>query len=451
MKIIVGDIYSTIMNLRSYPRAMAAVREVCRARPSGYQFMPKYKAGYWDGYISLMESLSSFPTGLLKLVTDELESVGQKVELVVSSDERFHAYDPVTKDFLRGIILRDYQIEAVSTLLNARRGIAKMATNSGKTEVMAAIIKALGYCKTIVLLHRKELLYQTARRFEDRLGIGIGKIGDSTWDPKLITIAMIQTLSNRLGDLDVGGNVLVMIDECHHVSSNTMLDTLIGIPGCYRFGFSGTPLKYDVLSDLKLVAHTGSIVYDLDNRYMIQHEYSAMPVIKVCVIESSDKKLWKLEYPQAYTDLIVHNDVRNGNVKKFAENNTGTVLILVERIEHGELLNNCMQGSVFVSGRDSTERRQEVLNHMNGGGVYIATSIFDEGIDVPAIDCLILAGAGKNHVKTLQRIGRGLRKKENGNGLVVYDFIDDNNKFLLEQSSRRMKLYASEGFKTKLL
>jgi len=451
MKIIVGDIYSTIMNLRSYPRAMAAVREVCRARPSGYQFMPKYRAGYWDGYISLMESLSSFPTGLLKLVTEELESIGQKVELVVSSDERFHAHDPVAKDFLRGITLRDYQIEAISTLLNARRGIAKMATNSGKTEIMAAIIKALGFCKTIVLLHRKELLYQTAKRFEDRLGISVGKIGDSIWDPKLVTVAMIQTLSSRLGDLDVDGNVLVMVDECHHVSSNTMLDTLIGIPGCYRFGFSGTPVKYDVLSDLKLVAHTGSIVFDLDNKYMMRHEYSAIPIINVCVVENSDEKLWKLEYQQAYTDLIVHNDIRNENVKKFAIADGGTVLVLVERIEHGKLLHESIQGSTFVSGSDSTEYRQEVLNRMNVGGIYIATSIFDEGIDVPAIDCLILAGAGKSHVKILQRIGRGLRKKENGNGLVVYDFIDDNNKFLLEQSSRRMKLYAIEGFKTKLL
>jgi len=450
MEIVVGDIYSSILQPRSNPRALAIIREVCRARPNGYRFMPKYKSGYWDGYISLMKDMSTFPTGLLDLVVGKLDEYGVQASLWYK-DGRLGDFTTVCENDLSGIILREYQINAANALLGFRRGVAKMATNSGKTEVMAAIIKALHVPKTVVLLHRKELLHQTAKRFEDRLDIRIGKIGDGIWDPQTITVAMIQTLSNKLNVLDVNGNVLVMIDECHHVSSDTMMDVLSSIPGCYRFGFSGTPLKYDVLSDMKLIAYTGEVVFDLGNKWMIEHEYSAEPTINVSVISDGDDDLWDMNYSDAYDNLIVRNDVRNARIRQFAENDNGTVLILVERIEHGKLLQESIRGSAFVSGGDSTEFRKEVIDSMGKGGIFIATPIFDEGIDIPAISTLILAGSGKNHVKILQRIGRGLRKKENGNRLTVYDFIDDNNKFLFKQSSARVKLYASEGFKTTLL
>jgi superfamily II DNA or RNA helicase len=107
-------------------------------------------------------------------------------------------------------------------------------------------------------------------------------------------------------------------------------------------------------------------------------------------------------------------------------------------------------GSIFVSGSDATEDRNLVIDCMRDGepGTYIATPIFDEGIDVPAVDTIILAAAGKSHVKLLQRIGRGLRKKEGDNILIVHDFLDDTNSYLLEHSQERVDTYARQKFET---
>lgn len=445
MEILVGDVFSIIKDARANLPAIGIVRDVCRARPNGFQFMPKFKKGMWDGYISLMHSFSSFPTGLLPLVTSALQDKGYTNISIVK--EPVQSYQPVQPNDLHGITLRDYQVHAANAMLQAGRGIAKMATNSGKTEVMAAIIKALSV-PTVVIVHRKELMYQTAERFKKRLGVEFGLVGDGVYDPRVLTVAMIQTLSNH--DLeDFAGTHLVMVDECHHGSSDTMTDILIKIPGHYRFGFSGTPLKHDVLSDMKLIGHTGIVVADVSNDYLIRNGYSAKPVIKIHTLEGDNPDM---SYQEAYDALIVKNKQRNKKIKEFAKDHRGTVLILVNRIDHGKTLQKMIKGSKFVCGSDSTEYRQSVLEDMaKKDGVYIASPIFDEGIDVPALDVVIVAGGGLSQIKLLQRIGRGLRKKDGDNVLTVYDFIDDTNSYLLQHSSARIDTYVRESFETELV
>lgn len=450
MELLVGDIDTQILNPRSCTRGLSIVREVCRARPNGYQFMPKYRQHVWDGYITLMPSLTTFPSGLLSRVQAALAEAHIEVNVRYET-EVFPVPGAVFPEDLQGITLRGYQVDAANDLLKAGRGIAHMATNSGKTEVMAAMLKALGIPRSLILLHRKELMYQTAARFNARLGVEIGMIGDGIWREQLITVAMIQTLSARFHEYEPAGNKVLMVDECHHASAARMLGVLRLIPGKYRFGFSGTPLKDDVLSDMRLMAYTGDVISKVSNQFMIDNEYSAKPYIRISVVEEFDKNIWKLSYSDAYDTMIVKNDVHNKRIRNYAQESAGTVLILVEHLEHGRILNGLIANSIFVNGSDTTEYRQGVLERMRSGkGIYIATSIFDEGVDVPNISTLILAGGGKNYARILQRIGRGLRRKED-NRLIVYDFIDDTNKYLLDQSSKRIKTYVNEGFETDLV
>jgi superfamily II DNA or RNA helicase len=329
-----------------------------------------------------------------------------------------------------------------------------MATNSGKTEVAAAAIKAIGG-KAVVLVHRKELMYQTAQRFIDRGLKAVGMVGDGIFDPQTITVAMIQTLDNRLAWVaeTFKDNKVLIIDEAHHLSSKTAEEVFMAIPGSYRFGMSGTPLVYDVLSDMKLVAATGDIIYELTNATMINDGYSARPIINIKVvdgIEGDDN--WKMEYQEAYKALIVCNEKRNVFIADYAKQQAGVVLIMVNQLDHGEALKGMIPNSIFVHGSDTTEVRQWTLETMKvTSGVYIASPIFDEGVDVPSIDCVIFAGGGISHVRLLQRIGRGLRKKAGDNILHVLDFIDDTNKHLLGHSDVRISTYISEGFETNII
>jgi superfamily II DNA or RNA helicase len=80
----------------------------------------------------------------------------------------------------------------------------------------------------------------------------------------------------------------------------------------------------------------------------------------------------------------------------------------------------------------------------------IATPVFKEGINIPEIKTLILAGGGKSHIAIIQKIGRGLRKAEGKDRLIVYDFLDDCSKVTLKHSEQRYKLYRAEGFEVTL-
>src|SRR3990167_10063155 len=96
MKIVLGDVYSEVQT-NDY-RVAGIIRSVCSARPSGYMFMPKYKEGHWDGYISLSNGLK-FPTGLLKRVYNAIKRRGYKIQVVRTGTLPHYE---VTEDMLDG-------------------------------------------------------------------------------------------------------------------------------------------------------------------------------------------------------------------------------------------------------------------------------------------------------------------------------------------------------------
>ncbi len=99
----------------------------------------------------------------------------------------------------------------------------------------------------------------------------------------------------------------------------------------------------------------------------------------------------------------------------------------------------------YISGEDSTARRKRVIEAFKTGkvDVVIANRILDEGSNVPAIACLILAGGGRAGYRQVQRIGRGQRVSEGKASLFVLDFRDEGT-YLAKHSAERIKAYESE-------
>ena len=103
----------------------------------------------------------------------------------------------------------------------------------------------------------------------------------------------------------------------------------------------------------------------------------------------------------------------------------------------------------FLSGRDETIRRLRIMREFRAGRIdlIIVTNIWSEGVNVPEIGALILAGGGKARHKVIQRIGRGLRVVEGKNYLAVFDFLDSHSKkYLLGHSRQRLNAVEDAGF-----
>lgn len=457
---VVGPLYTTVRfadtPYDTIAQYLGVVRQATSARPSGYQHMPSYRNKTWDGFIRFYKN-NRFPSGLLARVTDAIKAVGH-IEIEVVNDRPVDQWEPmdvrmIKPDMFQGITLREYQIQAATSMMAYGRGVAKMATNSGKTEVMAAMCKAYP-CKILVFTTKRELMYQTSERLEKRLGEPVGYIGDSNSKPGRIIVAMIQTLSKWDDDKlrKTFNNVgCVMFDECHHIPSTTSQKVMMNIPAWNRFGFSGTPLHYDNLEDMMLIGATGPVLVEVTNADLIEAGVSAMPYVDMYVITS--EKGYDDKWASSYSKYIVNNDKRNkiiANVVNSSESKAA--LILVDRLEHGRMLKEMIPGSIFAHGSMDTASRRAILDLLRKGegAKVIATPIFDEGVDVPSVDLLVLAAGGETHIRLMQRIGRGMRRKDS-NTLKVVDFVDDTNKYLLSHSQHRAELYEAEGFAVRLI
>jgi len=438
------DVYDAITEVSDISiKEKNKLRGLLSAKPDGYIFMPAYKRGVWDGNISLFED-NVFPSGLVHIVAEEFENVQivNHCAPLAFQSQRIAGYE-----------LRDYQQEAVNAILAKHRGILKMATNAGKTLIMASVIKATG-CKAVVVVPNRALLLQTSKDLEEMLDTEVGIIGAGKQIAKNVTVSTIMSLRKLSKTRNLADNVALFIDECHHTGgSATLLDQVFQIPAPIRVAMSGTPLTLSKLKDLKLFAATGPILHETSNKELIAANYSLKPLIKFHTVSSPD--LWKVAYQTAYAECIVDNAERNGLIVSSARAEVcrGPVLIICNRINHAKYL-HAELASYYATGELTPSAIQEVLADFANDpkGILICTPIFGEGVNLPEIASVILAAAGKSHIQLLQRIGRGLRLSDQSDGkLHVYDFLDFTNKYLMAHSEQRHKVYEQEEFDIELL
>lgn len=146
---------------------------------------------------------------------------------------------------------------------------------------------------------------------------------------------------------------------------------------------------------------------------------------------------------------IMQNKARNAAVVSLAtKHQFDQTLILVNQVEHGEELAKQIPGSQLAHSKLGRKKRAEVMQAVRSGECHclIATSLADEGLDLPCLNVLILVSGGRSKIKAEQRTGRVLRSfagKEQG---IVYDFIDSQHPVMASQSRKRVSLYKSLGY-----
>jgi superfamily II DNA or RNA helicase len=101
-----------------------------------------------------------------------------------------------------------------------------------------------------------------------------------------------------------------------------------------------------------------------------------------------------------------------------------------------------------LHGEDPIELRREYIDLMRTQQtkILIASRIFNAGIDVPLVRCIVRMGGDQSEISSLQIPGRGMRRKEEFNWLYLIDFNDRTSKYFHDHSRRRLRVYADEGY-----
>ncbi len=432
--------YNTYSKVYAYDNIMSQLDSFLSIRNEGSQFSQAYKSGKWDGYTHFLTKKGHvFPTGLLPMVEKKFNNI----KIV---DKRIQP-KPIELN-TKPIPLYPYQEKAFNNFLslNKERGIFGLAVNWGKSYLISKLIQHYSV-KTIIIVHRATLvkqLYETIAKFIDKNQVGIGLSGRIEYKPILITT--IQTLKNQ--DPDSYKNYdMMLVDEAHRVSAKNYYKTCMKIDAYYRFGFTGTAEKRSELDNMKVKAVFGDILLTATIQDTIELNKSAIPTVYFATYPTDFKPM---HWQDAYLVHIVQNEDRNELIRRIVEKENAYTLVMVNFIEHGEILSTLLDAP-FIYGDDDTDKIMQTLREFNEGKIktLITSTIADEGLNIARADVVVFAGAGKSPVRLIQRIGRALRKYKGKKHVKIIDFVDNNDTTLLSHTIQRRKVYEAENIEIK--
>lgn len=482
----VNNIYSEIVDL-SDDRVHLILDTALSYYVEGYEFSKAFQKGYWsnkskkwerwDGKKHLLDKKNRFNTGLITRVKGILDDNSVKYEIL---DERKEV--PFKRKIkTKNIESREYQDRIHDACILNKGGVVKSATGSGKSVIITRLVAETNL-KTMIMVIGTDLLYQFKETLESMLGTEVGIIGDGKAVIKKINVCSVWTAASALGKeyktfddeekvkkerFDTKNKAkitkaiksaeMIIYDECQFIATQTIQSiNNASTSAYYKYGFSGTPFRDDN-SDILLEAVCGPKIIDVTATELIRDGWLVQPTIHLISVPPYDGKLPD-KYPSIYKTFIVENEVRNDKIIKCAKKliaKKRKVLILVKNIRHGEILLSKMDEDVvvyFVKGDVSSDERNRIREEFVNGKIdlIIASVVYDQGINLPNLDALILAGSGKSSTRALQRIGRVIRPCEGKKDAIVIDFIDDA-KYLMNHTARRVDIYRTEpGFKIKL-
>jgi superfamily II DNA or RNA helicase len=461
----------------------AKVRDQIKTMAPGAKYMHNHKLYLrtggkhgWDGKTSILSKphpgnkSAFFPTGLLPYVYEQLMSKMPK-EIISFTDLRAK---PTGQIGSFTVPLYDYQRVAYdSAMYNTVTmggvpfdwpcGVLKIATGGGKTELAVAIFEA-NLVPTVFVVHRKHLMSQAIERFAE-YGVTAGQVGDSVFDPNPngISVATIQTLHNRLkeGDMSKINQFIragqIFFDEAHLCASkldkgNQFIQLSRQFRHAYyRWGLTATPFMKDEYSNQLLQGATGDLLCDISNDQLIKAGHLTPPrVVIIDMLPLGGPKKW----PEVYESSIIWNKMRNDRIIEELEKCPKPAFVMCTRLQHASMLHTMAETKgislpAVQHGNTSLKDRNKVLADLRSSKekAIICSTIYDDGVDIPDLRTIILAGGGKSKVAALQRIGRGLRKAAGKHEVLVIDFNDQTGAILKRHSKARRKVWEDEGFK----
>jgi len=251
---------------------------------------------------------------------------------------------------------------------------------------------------------------------------------------------------------------VLIVDEVHEIMSPVPKRAFKKMKNaCVRIGISATPMKEDgkdKCQKFEVKGFFGPVLKTnvtesgiLTTSYLQKRKILSQSICTIYPIDKPD--LVYEPYMDAVTLGIAKNVYFHKIVKKLAKSLKGRTLILVERIEQGEMLKSLLPEAHWIQGKDDLETRSKMINDLKEGEQVIAIvmqKIITSGINV-FLHNLVNAAGGQAHHSVVQRMGRGLRTANDKDILNYYDFLFNINSYLHKHSEKRIKVLGQEGHK----
>lgn len=437
----------------------------------GYKFMPSFKRGVWDGKLRLYNpKTKQIYAGLFQEIVRFAEDREYDISYTNEfTDTSFSLSE--TKHFLNSLNLplepRDYQIDAFTSAIRSRRRVLLSPTGSGKSFIIYLISRYYAK-KTLFIVPTTGLVHQLASDFKsygynsDCHLITSGKEKDTDCQ---YTISTWQSIF-RMPPEWFNQFEVVICDEVHLAKAASLTKIMCNLANCkYRFGFTGT-LDGTQTNKLVIEGLFGPVKEVTTTSKLIEDKHLADFRIKCIVLnynEEIKKSAKKLDYQQEI-DFIISNQRRNKFIVNLADSLKGNTLILFQYVEkHGEILHRMLQDITnkplyYIHGGVDGEERNDVrsvVEEQTNAIILASVQTFSTGINIKNLENIVFASPSKSRIRTLQSIGRVLRKSENKTQSTLFDIADDlswktSRNYTIGHYIERVKIYNQEKFPYKV-
>jgi len=320
-----------------------------------------------------------------------------------------------------------------------RAGLVVLATGLGKTWLSA--FDSVAFNRVLFVAHREEILRQAQSTFrairpEAVLGHYTGESKDLEAD---VVFASVQTLGKKahLDRFERDAFDYIVVDEFHHAAASTYRRLIDYFEPQFLLGLTATPDRTDGADLLALCG--GNLVFRCDLVEGINGDLLApFRYFGVPDEVEYDNIPWRSGRfdPEALETAVATSSRAENAWQQWQEHKPARTLAFCVSKRHADFMRDFFSerdvSVAAVHSGEGSDPRAESLEELADGKLQVvfAVDMFNEGVDIPSVDAVLMLRPTESRLLWLQQIGRGLRKAEGKSHLTIIDYIGNHRTFL---------------------
>lgn len=337
------------------------------------------------------------------------------------------------------------QKEALAALAITRdegqqAGLVVMATGLGKTYLAAFDVVETGADRVLFIAHRDEILQQARDSFRHVMpDASMGLFQGATRDTHAqMLFASIQSLRHHLRVFRRDEFDYIVVDEFHHAAASSYRKVLDHFEPRFLLGLTATPDRLDGASILTLC--NDNLVYQCDLVEGIRRELLSTFIYHGLTDPTDYAAIpWRNGRfdPDELDNAVVTRERAQAIYDGWAERRGSRTLAFCISTKHADFMAEWFRQhgvrAVSVHSEPTSDPRRASVQALENGelDVLFAVDVFNEGLDVPAIDTVLMLRPTHSPVIFLQQLGRGIRTLEGKGAVTVIDMIGNHDAFLV--------------------
>ena len=337
------------------------------------------------------------------------------------------------------------------------------ATGTGKTYMSAFDVKQFNPKRMLFIVHREDILRKAMsdyRKVIDGKSVGLFTGTCKDYDKDFI-FATIQSISSYFNEFDKKHFDYIVIDEAHHASSETYQRVLEYFKPKFLLGMTATPERAEGNDIFPIFDNNISLEIRLNEaleaELVVPFHYFGITDIKSIdyrKISNDIDKIAQMLQVNERVDFIIEKMKFYGH-----DGEKRKCIGFCANIEHAKYMAEefNMRGikSIALTGGDKVSKRIKEMNNVqdeeNELEVIFTVDIFNEGVDIPAVNLVLMLRPTESSIIFIQQLGRGLRKFRGKQFLTVLDFIGNHNKsFLIAMALSGARYYDKDSLKVSI-